>query len=209
MPLYRKNRVDQAGILGIWKIEEDDGYFERLLVLSSEEQEQLKELKARRRTEWLAARLILHILSAREERGRLIKDEFGKPHWCDSSYQISISHTHGYAAAIAARKKVGIDIQTRVVKITRLASKFMSDQEMENVAPHRAIDYLHIYWGIKESLYKAYGRRSIDYKRHLRVDPFNFEDRYTTAWTLKEVKEEYRVYFELLNDFILTYVVKK
>ena len=209
MPLIRKDRLQKDVILGLWKIEENSEYFEGLLDLSTVELDQLGSLKSRRRTEWLASRWLLHVLSDRDRRGALVKDHFGKPHLIGSEWHISLSHTHGYAAVIAAKKSVGIDIQVRVSKITRIAHKFLSEKERTNIARHREIDFLHIYWGIKESLYKAYGRRVLDYKKNLLVKAFNLEQQKTKASISTDVTTSYEARFELLPDFVLTYVIKK
>ncbi len=208
MPLLRNQRLPDGILLGLWKIEEGPAFFEQLLHLSVIEQQQLSGLKGRRRVEWLASRWLLHIMSKREERGSVIKDEYGKPHLSGSQWHISLSHTKGYAAVIAADRLVGIDIQVRVNKITRIAHKFIGDAEQHNIASHREIDFLHIYWGIKESLYKAYGRRALDYKKNLFVKAFNLEEQQTKATIELENISSYRAYFELNSEFLLTYVIK-
>ena len=209
LPLHIKKDLPNNVYLGIWKIEEQDDYFASRLELSDAEIQQLTPLKARRRTEWLATRWLVHILSGRSSRGSLIKDEHGKPYLDDSKFQISISHTKGYAAAIAADRLVGIDIQVRVLKISRIAPKFMSELELRNVPAHRYIDYLHIYWGIKESLYKAHGRRALNYRQHLHVHPFNIELQMTSAEIKKGNAEQYGVHFALCSDYVLTYVIEQ
>ena len=94
--------------------------------------------------------------------------------------EISISHTRAWAAAIISDAKVGTDIQVRVDKIDRIAHKFMSSREMENINPLRKISFYHVYWGAKECLYKAYGRRKLDFKNHILIHPFNLEAQITT-----------------------------
>ena len=208
MPLLRNQQLPNGIWLGLWKIEEDPAFFEQLLDLSLPEQQQLSTLKGRRRIEWLASRWLLHLMSNRTERGIVFKDEFGKPHLSDSKWHISLSHTNGYAAVIAAERLVGVDIQVRVNKITRIAHKFIGETELPNIAPHRAIDFLHIYWGIKECMYKAYGRRELDYKKHLFVHAFNLEEQRTSATIQLDQTLNYQAYFELRSEFILTYVIK-
>ena len=34
----------------------------------------------------------------------------------------------------------------------------------------KTLQALHIYWGAKEALYKAYGRKQLNYREHIRID---------------------------------------
>ncbi len=204
------HKLPSQGELGLWQIEESDSYFESRLDLSASESQQLAPLKNRRRTEWLASRWLLHVMSGRTQRGAVIKDACGKPRLLDSDWEISISHTQSHVAVVAAPFLVGIDIQVRVEKISRIAPKFMSDAESKNVAPHRAIEFLHLYWGAKESLYKAYGRRSLDFKKHIRIDAFNLEDGCTTGQVIKdEIKLAFDIYFTITQEYFLVYALER
>ncbi|NND09390.1 MAG: 4'-phosphopantetheinyl transferase superfamily protein [Saprospiraceae bacterium] len=203
MPLILKEKIREEGVFGIWEIDETDAFFEALLDLSQEESREVQQLKSRRRTEWLASRWLLHIISGRAARGILVKDEFGKPYIAGSNWYISISHTHQYTAAIAAPFLVGIDIQVRVEKITRIAKKFLSAHEAENVTGQRPIDYMHIYWGAKECLYKAYGRRVLDFKKDLRIDAFNIELERTSGAILKGKNQRFDLHFKVHKPYIL------
>lgn len=204
------HKLPTQGELGLWQIEEPNSYFESRLDLSASESRQLAPLKNRRRTEWLASRWLLHVMSGRAQRGEVIKDACGKPRLLNSSWEISISHTHSHVAVVAAPFLVGIDIQVRVEKISRIAPKFMSDKESKNVAPHREIEFLHIYWGAKESLYKAHGRRSLDFKKHIRIDAFNLEDERTTGRVCKdEIKIAFDIYFKITQEYFLVYALER
>ncbi len=209
MPLTIREYIKENTWFGIWKIEEADAYFERLLVLAPEEINELSRLKARRRTEWLASRWLIHVLSERPIRGALIKDEYGKPHLQGSTWHISLSHTHGYCAAILSTLSVGIDIQVPVPKITRIAHKFLSPDEARNISSQRNLEYLHVYWGIKESLYKAHGRRAIDYRTNLAVEAFNLESQRAVAVVNKDEKTAFEARFKVGSEYILTYVMAK
>lgn len=176
MPLILHEQMNPAGEIGLWQIEESEEWFRQQLDLSEEEAAQLACLKgAGRRQEWLAARQLVHRMSGRAKRGIFIKDQFGKPHLEGTSWQISISHTHHHlSAAIAAPQACGIDIQGLVPKITRLRRRFVTSQEAAVLRPKTELEQLHLIWGGKEALYKAHGRREIDWLRHLEVIPTNY-----------------------------------
>ncbi len=212
MPIEVHKNIEPAGELGIWKIEEDESFFLQQLHLTVEEQQQLAAIKGRKRIEWLAVRHLLHQMSGREIRGAVLKDEFGKPHLENSDWHISISHSHEMAAAIAAPAPVGVDIQFLVEKIARIAHKFMRPEEMESLEAASALEHLHVYWGAKEALYKAYGRKKLDFKEHIFIRPFSFSLK--TGGCTGSVKKgksqkHFSIFYEKKGDFILVWAVEK
>jgi phosphopantetheinyl transferase len=209
VPLLEAKYLADSVSLAIWQIEEQDTYFLRLLDLTAEEEQFITGIKGRRKTEWLASRWLWIILTKDLHHGSIIKDKYGKPWIQDSDWQMSISHTHNYTAVITAPFPVGIDIQTKVNKISRLASKFLSDEELEHVALSASpIDHLHVYWGAKESLYKAYGRKALDFKTQLSVASFNLETGATKGFLKKDEKKEFEIRFELNKHFVLVYALE-
>ena len=109
-------------------------------------------------------------MSGRAERGELVKDTDGKPHLQDSLFFVSISHTVGYAAAIAHPRPCGVDVQRIVPRIRQLARKFVNDEEEARLTTEQELVQLHLIWSAKEALYKAYGKRQLDFRQHLFVD---------------------------------------
>lgn len=211
MPLFKHDYLPPEGELGLWTITEKEDFFLSKLELHPEEQAQLDKIKGRRRTEWLASRFLVHSMSGRSTRGALLKDEFGKPHLENSYYDISISHSHDLAAAIAAPCSVGIDIQRLVEKIERIAHKFMRTEEFDSLETATRLEHLHVYWGAKEALYKAYGRRQLDFKEHILIEPFTFNaDKISFKGKIvkDEFEADYILHFEQLNDYILVYALE-
>lgn len=200
-------------ILGIWEITETEQFFLDQLNFWPEEKEFLAQIKGRKRVEWLAVRQLVHTLSERDIRGPILKDEHGKPFLKDSAFFISMSHTKGFAAVIAAPYPVGVDIQERWASIIRLKNKFVGSSEVSIVEnAEDEIEALHILWGTKEGLYKAYGRRKIDFKMHLFVDPFEIKPSggFTTAHIrLDNFQQKYDVHYELFRNIYFVYVRKK
>jgi 4'-phosphopantetheinyl transferase len=174
MPLFLHQHIEPEGEIGIWEITEDETWFLDRVHLWPSERAQMEAIKGRRRLEWLAVRHLVHHMSGREVRSAFLKDEFGKPHLEHSVYQISISHSDNMAAAIAAPFAVGIDIQHVVPKIERIAHKYMRPEEMDSLRTETRLEHLHVYWGAKEALYKAYGRRELDYAKHILIEPFAY-----------------------------------
>ncbi len=212
MPLIFHRYLRPTGELGLWKIEEEEDFFLENLKLSPKEQNLLDQTKGHRRLEWLASRWLLHTMSGREFRGACLKDEFGKPYLENSFYEISISHSRQLVSVMAAPHAVGIDIQKLVGKIESIAPKFLRPVEMESLSSSERLEHLHVYWGAKEALYKAYGRKKLDFKKHISITPFEFNLRNGKCFgTVK--KDDYFAEFELryeqIGDYILVYGIEQ
>jgi 4'-phosphopantetheinyl transferase len=211
MSLLHHRHLAPAGELGIWKIEEPESFFLEKLDLLPAELAQLAEMKGHRRVEWLAGRYLLHYMSGREIRGACLKDEYGKPFLENSPYQISISHSNGWVAIIAAPAAVGVDVQLVVEKIERIAYKFMREEEMAALSTEYRLENLHVYWGAKEALYKAYGRREIDFIEHLHIQPFDFSHSggQTTGRIVKDRLDwDFEVRYEMWGEYVLVWVLE-
>lgn len=175
MPLEFKTNIKPVGNLGVWKIEEPESFFLDQLALAADEADQLNLIKGQRRLEWLASRHLIHLLSERKIRGSVIKDSYGKPYLTDSRWEISMSHTLSFAAVIAAPFAVGVDIQQIVPGIDRIRHKFMHGCELEYLEGNENdLMIMHVIWGIKESLFKAYGKGALSWTENFRVEAFEY-----------------------------------
>lgn len=209
MPLLDAYPLPDADAhLGIWKMTEPLTFFESRLTLFPREVDEIKTLKERKKGEWFCSRYVLHVLSDRHIRGACLKDEFGKPFLEGSSYHISMSHSEYRTAIIASPHKVGIDIQHKVEKITRIAPKFLSEKELSQIPKNNEINYLHFYWGAKEALYKIYGKKEVDFKKHLTILPFSESNGiFMSSGLILKDANPIRCYIKarVYDDFILVY----
>ncbi len=210
MPLFSHQFLEPEGEIGLWKIEEDEDFFVSRLQLAAIEQEELDKIKGHRRLEWLASRWLLHHMSGRTERAVCLKDKHGKPYLPGSFYDISFSHSNDLVSVIACPNSVGIDIQKIVEKIHRIEHKFMRDDEMTALTKATRLEELHVYWGAKEALYKAYGRREVDFKAHIKIEAFEFNNTegITTGRLHKaQFNQLYQIYFKKIEHYILVYAL--
>lgn len=209
MPILHHQNIEAIGEIGLWQIEESEAWFLEHLNLFPQEQAQLAQIKGHRRIEWLAARQLVHQMSGRIKRAAFIKDEYGKPHLEDAEWQISISHSRDISAAIAAAVSVGIDVQKIVSKITRIIPKFMNTTEQANLDPVHSILHAHVYWGAKEALYKAYGRRALDLCTHIQLHPFTFQkDQGSCLGSIHKdtYRQDFKICYQLLpQQYMLVY----
>lgn len=207
MPLLFLTHPDPAAAFAVWHATEDEAYFRENTPLSVEELAEFEPLKGPRRIEWLAGRWLLHHISGSDVRLPLAKDAFSKPFFPDNKgLACSLSHSHGVVGALlfhSAQTNCGCDIQVLVDKMPRLAYKFLRPEEAEFIGRY-AIDeqfvLQHLFWTAKESLYKSYGLKALDFREHIQVLPFNWDGHRTIAGGLVDkggALQRYRLFSAL------------
>lgn len=197
--------------LGIWKMEEPDEWYENQLLLSASETDELNSLSAKKRREWLASRWLLQYLIGTNHRVYTQRDEFGKPHLCNSGLFISLSHSSDLVAVIVSSVACGIDIQHFTPKIEIIADKFMSVADKNAMNEHNKRTLLTVFWGAKESLYKAYGKKELDFREDIRIQTFDFdplEGCFGGQVTKGQFVADYRVYYLNTESYALSYCMK-
>lgn len=211
MPLRYKKVWSDHKQLQVWHIQENEDYFINRLTWVPKERALYDSLKGKRKIEWLASRFILCALLHLPDTSHIIKDEFGKPHILNSKMKISVSHTDGYAAVfVSDTGHPGIDIQIKVEKIAKISHKYLSSIQLEDIPADLKMEILHIQWGAKEALYKAYGRKKLDYISHIFTDSITTLD-YPIHFTGKVVKGEFVQNYSLvslpIDNCILVYTI--
>jgi phosphopantetheinyl transferase len=213
MPVLFHEPILSPGEWGLWRITEAEEKLRELVPLFPAEQAAINRIKGEgRRREFLAARALLHHMSGRPERGELIKDEAGKPHLHDALFHVSISHTVNFAAAIAHPNPCGVDVQRIVPRIRRMTAKFIGPGEQLQLTPSHELTQLHLIWSAKEAMYKAFGRRQIDFKDHLFVDfgTFTNATKTGTAYLKKgNIEMLFDLRFRVYDDFVLVGCVER
>ncbi len=214
MPLHFESKWKNGHQWSIWKIEEDEPFFFDRLDLHESESAELAKIKGdRRRLEWLASRYLVHHMFSDEpewDRIPMLKDEFGKPHLNDAEFHVSFSHSYDFVAVILGKMTVGIDIQKFVPKITALEHKFMRKEESGSLNGNTRLEHMHIYWGAKESLYKCYGRKRLDFKQHILIAPFEYQKMGKTTGIVSKnnFHQEYEVFFEKWDNYFLVHAIE-
>ena len=206
MPLLFHDLLLPPGEWGLWSITESEDWLRGRLALFPREEEQLRCIKGEeRRREFLAARQLLHHMSGRSARAELVKDTDGKPHLPDSKFFVSISHTVGYSAAVAHPRPCGIDVQRIVPRIVNLAPKFVGAGERKQLTEEKELEQLHLIWAAKEAIYKAYGRRQLDFKRNLSVE---LGEQPTGRLRRGAVRMDFELAYKIYPTFVLVAAVQ-
>ena len=181
MPLYKTIRVNDFTKVLIWKIEESLEDLTVGLELTEQSKKRVDAMKSILHQQgFVSIRQLLK--QAGYVDADVFYDEFGKPHLKDKNY-LSISHSFTFTAIIISKKKpVGIDVEKQRDKIVKIAHKFTPIEEYNTIANHEAlVSKLTIVWGAKESLYKIYGKKKLQFLHHIYIEDFSFIDTKTTG----------------------------
>jgi 4'-phosphopantetheinyl transferase len=190
---------------GIWAIAEPEAYFVDALPWETHDLSEIRHIHGHRRTESLAARLLLHQLTGSSEPWPVQKDAHSKPQFPEHlDWYCSLSHSHGMAASMLAKRACGIDLQRFTEKMPALAQKFVNSDEaawINTQATEHQNKLYHMVWTAKEAMYKVYGRKQLDFKVNLHVNSLTPET--ITSQGHIEKQHEYlavHLHFQWLND---------
>jgi 4'-phosphopantetheinyl transferase len=154
MPIIKKIETE-VGILGIWKLSESVNELVSLFNFSTKEKEEFSKIKAdRRKTEYLAARLLLNELV--NEKKEIQYQKSGKPELKNSQKNISISHSADFVVVFLSDKEIGIDVEYTQRNIKKVASRFLHEEEFKHIQslddPQTATV---LFWSAKEAFFKC------------------------------------------------------
>lgn len=139
----------------------------------------------------------------------IIYNDKGKPFIKGSHKHISITHSHDKLAVIINEKEAtGIDIELIRDKVLRIKHKFLSEEELIDAADN--VTKLIVYWAVKESLYKVYGEKEVDFIKHLKVMPFQLAESGTIIGTI-EMEDIYKfeLGYKIFDDYAMAYCLSK
>ncbi len=170
MPLIKFYEPQSDITLGIWQPSEPDSFFEEVVLPRANQLDIAPQTHVRQRyKEWLASRFLLMELLGRDVE--LCKDDLGKPYAPNVPHAISITHSKHYVAvATSKQKEIGVDMEQVHPRIARVMHKFLTEQEKTWVGDPADLFRATQIWSAKESLYKWYGRKQLDFRDHLSVD---------------------------------------
>lgn len=135
----------------------------------------------------------------------ILYTEHRKPYLEGRSEKISVSHSHDRLAVIMnAREETGVDIELIRDKVLRIRYKFLNEQE--NKFAGGDVEKLITLWAAKESMYKAYGRKQLDFSAHMSVQPFSGNE-LRGSLARGDVRHEFALRRERIGDYILVYIL--
>lgn len=108
---------------------------------------------------------------------KLLKDEFGKPYLIPQNVEINYSHTAKRLFwGEHLSKRIGVDIETLRPQLTKIKHKFCREDELVFVPQDNELPYLLAIWSAKESIYKAYGKKEVDFREHMQIFKFDLQN---------------------------------
>ena len=211
MALIELAKINDNSFWAAWKVEESTDDLIAYARLNEEERAVWRSIHhAQKQVEWLSSRAALASILAKLDvpPQTLRKDDKGKPFLADSSHAVSLAHAYPYGVAILHQQQaVGIDIERPSDKLRRIQHKFLNESEMravDNRAPQ-----LCLYWCIKETLYKLYGRKQLSLKDNIRVHLAQADGviRAEASIVGHPSAGTYRLEGTILEDFFVVYSV--
>ena len=211
MPVILNKIIDEHTKLAVWKIEETEEELFRGLQLKAHELDFIASLNnGKRLLHWLSTRLLLRTMLQTNDYIDSRMDDQGKPYLVNGDYQISFSHSFDYASVMISKdKQVGVDIELIKDKIQKIKNKFLKPEELSGLPEQDNTLALYICWCAKEAIYKWYGKKGLEFKRHIDIYPFVPQDagvvRARAVLPEGEVMLEVE-YFKVEADYMLGYV---
>lgn len=211
MAMLFSREVAADTFLGIWHITEETGWFQSRLMLSENEIALIDSIRhPQRKLHWLSSRVLVRTLLQTDHFIQLESDMNGKPVIRNFPVELSLSHSAEYSALLISKKyKVGIDIEKMNPKVLRIRHKFMSEGELQWIEPGNQIAQLYTCWCAKEAMYKLYGEKKLDFRRHLTVYPFTYQGSGSLKGKINKgnYRAEPEVRYECFGDYMMAYVL--
>lgn len=210
MPIVFTRMINPETSLSVWHATEDPASLHELLDLDPEDESIFESIRNQnRRLQWLGCRMALSHLMQTPRIG-IRYDAFGKPFLVSADSRISFTHTGAYAAAICSSTScVGADLEQVREKISRVAERFLTPDELTMAAGKDCLKVLTLFWSAKETLYKIYGKPDLDIQHDLCIESFDYlcfpDGELQARMKWPGPASGISVSYHLLEDLILTW----
>jgi len=170
MPLLLHKEIEN-GEIGLWKITEEIDQLLHLAKLSEPDLVNYSEFSAlHRKKEWLATRALLIQLIKKQVQIKYFND--GKPYLENGLPNISISHTKGFVSIMLHQTAIpGIDIEHLSRQVGKVASRFLSSEEMDLCRQREEYSNFHLllHWCAKEAIFKMVPYSNIEFSTDMQI----------------------------------------
>jgi len=160
VPIIEDIKVGQNR-LGLWRIDGSETSFETQY---PEVAALLSVKHPRTQLQRFASRLLLAEMLG--EMPKVEKTEHGKPVLPELDFEVSISHTDGYAAVLIGPNKLGVDVQHFKPNVLKVRDRFLDKNELEMA---QDIETTTLFWAAKEAIYKFNAQPGLDFKDPITV----------------------------------------
>jgi phosphopantetheinyl transferase len=206
MPLFYQQNINATTKMAIWAIEESLAFFESKLEGRVEASKNI--MHPVKRTQHLAARLLLQEMQPEVDVNSIEYAANGKPYLVNESVHFSVSHCNGFAACVISEEgPVGIDIELIQDRIKKVAPKFLHHSELEKINTlneEAQIKEMSFVWAAKEAMYKMNEKLGLDFSEHLRVEGLaNNTNGLMSGSILSEAAAlDVEIHYELRENFV-------
>lgn len=209
MPFFKQIEVNQLCTIYLWKIDEEVDQLLELVCLTENDQLKFDSYKSSsRRKEFLATRILAQkILGSSIE---IENDEHGKPHLLSSDYQISITHTKGYAGIMIFKdQEAALDMEYLSDRVYKITKRFLSKSELFNIDSENKVFHLYQHWCAKECLIKLYGKKDVHLINELKIHPFlPSSNEFTGEVCRADFASTYHFQYFHFDGYLLVYATK-
>ena len=215
MSLLIRKELAGNSLLGVWKIEEGDGWYFDNPLHTGELLNRVERYKSvQRKLQAIAVPILIDTLLPGESNLEFVYSDNNQPLFVEAPYKLSITHSGNMVAVLVSGKtEVGVDIQRQTSKVERIAHKFMNNQEKidyDKVPDSGKLHYLNVLWGAKESMFKLYGKGGLDFRENLLVNAFDVQPQGDLTGIVRKGKTMIHIngVYTKLDNFVLVYVLE-
>lgn len=187
----------------VWKITEDAETLNKYLDHLTDAQTSTPKHSLH----WLASRAAITTHFGLDAVVIINKDIYNRPSMLvdGEKYHLSITHSSNYAAVMFSKfRNVALDLEKVDERVGRVAHKFINGAEEEMLLQSKNIIHDQtLIWSAKETLYKFYGQKELDFKKHMTIF---IQQPQLRGCLHKTTPIFYDMNDELLDGFILTYM---
>ncbi|MCX6237499.1 MAG: 4'-phosphopantetheinyl transferase superfamily protein [Bacteroidia bacterium] len=209
MPLILRENIEN-GEIGLWKVSEEIDELLLLAKLSVPDVITYSGISApHRKKEWLATRALLNELKSEPNPIKYHND--GRPYIEDCLTNISISHSTGYIAIILHNTSIpGIDIELTSRKVGRVASRFLSPEELAtcNDKAELSNHWMLVHWCAKEAIFKIVPLSNIEFSTDIRLlmnDSLEDSDSFKGTFNDKSGSITITLYHKLVSEVLIVW----
>ncbi|MPQ45821.1 4'-phosphopantetheinyl transferase superfamily protein [Marinifilum sp. N1E240] len=209
MPIFKHISIHTNCNLYIWKIDESLNQLLQLVTLNDTDIQKFEKFGSEsRKKEFLCTRILIQKCLGTDVQ--VYNDEHGKPHLINSNLKISITHTKSFVAILLSKTHVhALDMEYLSERVYRIAPRFLSKSELENISETDKTLHLYQHWCAKECLIKLYGKKDVHLIDELKIDAFQPSDkRFTGAVCRADFLKKYTFEYLQFDDYLLVYSLK-
>lgn len=195
MPLITDTSVGNNR-LGLWQIDGSELRFEKEY---PELAAQLAVRHPRTQLQRYASRLLLAEMLG--EMPQVSKDGHGKPLLPHLPFDLSISHTEGYAAILLGHGRLGVDVQHYKPNVMTVRDRFLDENELQ-MAPD--IESTTLLWAAKEAIYKYNAKPSLDFRDPITIHSIG-ADLLPSSFIYDGIKTELNLGWKQLDGAMLVW----